>query len=285
MGVERAACLGPAGSYSELAAARLCPAAQIVLCTGFPAVFDMLEGGGADCAVIPIENSIQGGVLQNLDLLERRDAVAVAQVSLRIDHRLARREGVALSDITRVYSHEQAIGQCSRYLHEQLPRAQCVFTSSTAQSLSLLDAHSAGIVGAHIHAEGVVLSKENIADEKNNFTQFFLLRRRGEGLPSGGGTVFFVAVCEHRPGSLLALLEIFSSRGINLTRIESRPIPSVVGEYRFFIAIDGDIAQPQVREALSLAEARCRFFRILGVYDQTPKAGASSRQTSAARTP
>ena len=229
MAAQRAACLGPAGSYSELAAGVLCPGARAVLFPTFSAVFDALEGGEAECAVIPIENSIQGGVLQNLDLLETRDACAVAETRLRIDHRLALREGVRLSDVTRVYSHEQAIGQCSRFLDTFLPRAERIFTHSTAQSLSLLDAHSAGIVGAHIRAEGVVLSKENIADEKNNFTQFFLLRRRLEGLPRGGKTVFFSAVCEHRPGSLLALLQCFSSHGINLTRIESRPIPSVPG--------------------------------------------------------
>ena len=131
----------------------------------------------------------------------------------------------------------------------------------------MLDAHSAGIVGAHIRAPGVVLSAENIADEKNNFTQFFLLRRRSEGLPARGRTVFFSAVCEHRPGSLLELLRRFSARGINLTRIESRPIPAVPGEYRFFIEIDGDPSMPNVQAALSEAREDCRSFRILGVYD------------------
>ncbi len=261
------ACLGPAGSYSELAAQTLCPGNRIELLSTFPAVFDALEGGRADSAVIPIENSIQGGVLQNLDLLETRDACAVAQVRLRIDHRLAVKEGVRPEEITRVYSHEQAIGQCVRFLDSRLPQAERIFTQSTAKSLSLLDEHSAGIVGAHIRAPGVTLSAENIADEKNNFTQFFLLRRRAEGFPVHGKTVFFSAVCEHRPGSLLRLLECFSARGINLTRIESRPIPSVPGEYRFFIGIDGDIASASVREALHIAQANCRTFRILGVYD------------------
>ena len=245
-GVSRAACLGPAGSYSDLAARTLCPPASVALCPTFPAVFDALASGRADGAVIPIENSIQGGVLQNLDLLETRDACAVAEIRLRIDHRLACRKGVRLSDIVRVYSHEQAIGQCSRFLDETLPHAERIFTDSTAKSLALLDDRSAGIVGAHIRAEGVVLSDENIADEKNNFTQFFLLRRRSDGLPAHGRTVFFAAVCEHRPGSLLELLRCFSTRGFNLTRIESRPIPSVPGEYRFFIEIDGDVSDSRV---------------------------------------
>ncbi len=265
-GASRAVCLGPAGSYSELAATLLCPDAEILMRANFSAVFDALERGEADRAVIPIENSIQGGVLQNLDLLETRDACACREMRLRIDHRLALREGVRLSDVTRVYSHEQAIGQCSHYLDRVLPNAERIFTQSTAKSLALLDAHSAGIVGAHIRAKGVVLSAENIADEKNNFTQFFLLRRRSEGLPARGNTVFFSAVCEHRPGSLLGLLQGFSERAINLTRIESRPIPAVPGEYRFFIEIDGDPASANVRAALEEARSRCSSFRILGIY-------------------
>ena len=181
--IGRAACLGPAGSYSELAAHTLCPQAHILFFPTFPAVFDALEEGRSDAAVIPIENSIHGGVLQNLDLLEVRAAVAVAEVRLRIDHRLATRQGVRFSEITRVYSHEQAIGQCARFLDEYLPHAERIFTDSTAKSLALLDEHSAGIVGAHTRAEGVCLSPENIADEKNNFTQFFLLRRRMRASP------------------------------------------------------------------------------------------------------
>ncbi len=263
----RAACLGPAGSYSELAVSRLCPRHEAWLLPNFPAVFRAVTSGEADCGVIPIENSIQGGVLQNLDLLETQDVCAVAQTVIKIDHRLATLEGVPLSDIRRVYSHEQAIGQCSEFLAARLPQAECIFTDSTARSLSLLDPHSAGIVGAHAHKAGVVLSAENIANEKNNFTQFFLIRRRAEGLPGQGHTVFFVAVCEHRPGSLLALLRAFSGRGINLTRIESRPIRNVPGEYRFFIAIDGDLADRTVREALAEAQGNARTFRILGVYD------------------
>ena len=107
------ACLGPAGSYSELAARRLCPKKEIMLCANFPAVFAAVTGGAADAGVIPIENSIQGGVLQNLDLLETQDVCAAQQTLIRIDHRLAMPEGVQLSEIRRVYSHEQAIGQCS----------------------------------------------------------------------------------------------------------------------------------------------------------------------------
>ncbi len=266
-GRGKVSCLGPAGSYSHLAAQTLCPHSEPLLLRSFPAVFRALVSGEAEDAVIPIENSIQGGVLENLDLLSAEDVFAIEQIMLRIDHRLATRPGVAYQNIRRVYSHEQAIGQCSAFLQRYLPQAECIFTDSTAKSLELVDDESAGIVGSHADAAGLELSKENIANEKNNFTQFFRLRRREEGLPAHSRTVFFCAVCEHRPGSLLELLQAFSQRNINLTRIESRPIRGVLGEYRFYIEIEGDLADEAIVLALRATRAHCRQFRLLGAYD------------------
>ena len=264
----RYSCLGPQGSYSELAALRFSGGeGEIVLCPDFYAAVSALQKGEADFAVLPIENSIQGGVLKNLDLLERPDApFAVEELVLAIDHRLATLEGVSCEAIERIYSHEQAIGQCAEYLHAHFPNAKLLYTRSTAESLEKLDAHSAGIVGAHAKKQGVVLSKENIADEKRNFTRFLRLVRREEAHPERSEKVFFCATCKHRPGSLYELLGVFARSGINLTRIESRPIRDVFGEYRFFIEIDGDIARKEVVAALKEAEAFCRQFHIIGAY-------------------
>ncbi len=259
-------CLGPIGSYSELAAKKLCPDREILLCKNFPEVVSALVTGKTDDAVLPIENAIQGGVLQNLDLMETEDVFAVEQTVIPIDHRLIKKPGVPLSAIERVYSHEQAIGQCSAFLGKYLPAAQCVFTDSTAKSVGLVDDRSAGIVGSHVRAEGLELSSENIANDKGNCTQFVRLRRREEGLPQRCRTVFFSAVCDHRPGSLLQLLDCFARVGINLTKIESRPIRGVYGEYRFFIAADGDLSDGKVRDALEKARSVCRTFRLLGAY-------------------
>lgn len=264
--MARASCLGPAGSYSELAAKRFLEGGgEAVLCRSFSEVISLCERGEVDFAVIPIENTIQGGVLQNLDLLEKADVFAVEELVLGIDHRLATLAGVTIEDITRVYSHEQAIGQCTAFLRERLPAAQCIFTSSTAESLSKLDAHSAGIVGSHVFAEGVELSAENIADEKKNYTHFFKLVKRGNELMQGK-RLYFCAVCKHEPGSLVHLLGIFAGYGKNMTRIESRPIKNVPGEYRFFIELEGDGRDPVVREMLKKARDYCLQFRILGNY-------------------
>ncbi len=263
--MKTVSCLGPAGSYSQLAAEQMCQGGQIVLCKTFPEVIGSLSAGKVDCAVIPIENSIQGGVLQNLDLLERENVFAVEERVVQIDHRLVVQEGVALSDVKKIYSHEQAIGQCSEYLSKNFPSARLIATDSTAKSLSLLDGESAGIVGGHVSKEGLVLSKENIANEECNFTRFLRLVLRGE-LPKTSEKIFLCTVCEHRPGALLELLRVFADANINLTRIESRPMRGVFGEYIFFIEIKGNLADAAVQDALRVTEQNSRKFRLLGAY-------------------
>ncbi len=264
-GALKASCLGPAGSYSELAARELCKGCEIVLCHSFSDAVSLLVGGEVDCAVLPVENSLNGGVLPVLDLLAGADIFGEEEYLLPIDHRLAMLEGVRREDIKTVYSHEQALGQCARYLHENFPSAALIATASTAESVSRLDLSSAGIVGAHVKREGLVLSAENIADNKQNFTRFLRVVR-GEGSVRRSSMVFLCAECAHQPGSLLGLLAIFYRHGLNLTRIESRPLKDSFGQYRFFIEFAGDIASAEVREALSEVKAYCTAFKLLGAY-------------------
>lgn len=266
MAGARVACLGPQGSFSSRAASELVSGARLVLTDGFLQAFELLLAGNVDYAVIPVENSIQGGVLKNLDLLANTAGVlAIKKRALPIDHRLVTRGKVDFSEIERVYSHEQALAQCSRFLDEKIPNAQRVCTLSTAESLKLLDGHSAGIVGSHIQGEGLVLSKENIANERDNFTEFLLLARRG-ALPKASEKIFFCASLIGGAGVLFRFLEIFARRNISLTRIESRPIPEKIGCYRFFIECEGDIGRADVRAALDEAERASAEFKLLGAY-------------------
>lgn len=260
------ACLGPEGSYSQLAAQKLCAGYRVFLCRNFQEVVRALVTKRTDRAVLPVENAIQGGVLQSLDLLERSEVFGIAEAVLPIDHRLVTREGVDLKDVELIYSHEQAIGQCSEYLDSRFPKARRIFTQSTAECLSYLDEHSAGIVGSHVVGEGLVLSGDNIANEKHNFTRFMLLQRAEDPRPVHSGMVFFCAVCAHRPGTLLSLLQVFARSGLNLTRIESRPIRESFGEYRFFIEFSGDLYDEKVRGALAEAGRECKQFKLIGAY-------------------
>ncbi len=264
--VLKASCLGPEGSYSELAARELCKGCGIVLCHSFSDAVSLLVGGEVGCAVLPVENSLNGGVLPVLDLLAGADIFGEEEYLLPIDHRLAMLEGVRREDVKTVYSHEQALGQCSQYLHENFPSAALIATASTAESVSRLDRTSAGIVGAHVKREGLVLSAENIADNKQNFTRFLRVVRGDDGRAIRSSMVFLCAECAHRPGSLLGLLAIFYRHGLNLTRIESRPLKESFGQYRFFIEFAGDIASEKVRAALSEVKAYCTAFKLLGAY-------------------
>lgn len=259
-------CLGPAGSYSHLAAQKMRGSAEPLFCRDFYEVMETLAHGQSDCAILPIENSIRGGVLSSFDLLYEYEGVfEVGEIVLPIDHHLASLEGVPLSEIDCIYSHEQALGQCSLYLKEHFPSAQLLYANSTAESLSKLDRRTAGIVGSHIKKEGVVLSKENIANEKSNFTRFMLLERTGN-LPEESDRIFVVAVTGHVPGALVKLLESFSRYGLNLTRIECRPIAGAFGSYKFFIEMDGNIADHAVASAIASARAVSSYFRLLGAY-------------------
>ena len=261
----KVSCLGPEGSFSQRAAEELCAGAEVLFAPTFAEAVRLLTAGEADFCVLPVENALNGGVGGALDLISSEKVFGVRELPLPIDQRLATLEGVKVEDIRFVYSHEQAIAQCKEYLRTKLPQAQWRFTPSTVESLSRLDQCSAGIVGAHVRREGVVLSKENIADDKGNFTRFLLLERAGS-LPERSAMVFLAAVCAHRPGSLLGLLRIFQRYSLNLTRIESRPVKGAFGQYRFFIEFAGNLAEERVKAAIREAEAYCETFKLLGAY-------------------
>ena len=242
--------LGPEGSYSHLAAQTfldgedLAQGAKWKECIpfrNFKEVLDAVAQFRVDAAAIPIENSLQGGVSQNLDLLQASENLyAVKELTLRVEHRLAHKDGVSRSEIGRVYSHRQALEQCAGFLAREMPFAALREAESTvfglARAMEDPSGKSAAIVGAHVTGvcKGFTIDSDCISDEKNNFTHFLLVKRGETSLPKSSARVFFSAVCPHRPGGLLELLKIIADYGVNMTKIESRPVKSSVGEYRFF---------------------------------------------------
>ena len=264
----RVSYLGPDGSYSSLAAKELVPAGEGVACGSFYAAVQALLSGEADCAVLPVENTLQGAVTQNLDLLYASpDLVAVREYLLKIEHRLIAKNGTKLSDIRRVFSHEQAILQCGKFIARDLPNAKIVYTDSTMQSISRIsEAGDAGIVGSHVQAEGLAFIGGNIADEPKNFTHFLLIKKGRGNLPEHSDHIYFAATCPHEPGALLKMLQILSVYDLNMTKIESRPIKNSPGEYCFFIEFKGDAADKNVRAALSRLKEYTKNFKLLGCY-------------------
>ncbi len=280
--------LGPEGSYSHLAAenflkteeacggkARPYELSECIPFRNFPEVFTALETERVNAAAVPIENSLQGGVLQNLDLLQSSEGLyAVREHVLRIDHRLIYKEGAALSQIGRVYSHRQALDQCAVFLSQKLPFASLKETESTGfgvvRAAEDFSGKSAAIAGAHTRflPAGFVMSEECVSDEKNNLTQFLLLKKGKEYLPERSDKFFFSATCPHRPGSLLALLEIIAAYGINMTKIESRPIKNCPGDYRFFVEAEGDVGGEHIRAALTELGQNTLECKLLGAYER-----------------
>lgn len=276
--------LGPEGSYSHLAAKEFLKTEakaekavgewdECVPFRNFVEVLEAVENNRVDGAAIPIENSIQGGVSQNLDLLQDfGELYAVKEKVLRVDHRLIYKAGTPLSAIGRVYSHRQALDQCSTYLSKELPFASLRETESTgfgiARAVEDETGKSAAIAGAHTEniRSGFVMSEECISDEKNNYTHFLLIKKGENTLPKTSNRVFFSAVCPHRPGSLLELLQIIAKHGINMTKIESRPVKNRPGDYRFFIEADCDLGSKEVQDMLAAIRENTLECKLLGAY-------------------
>ncbi len=276
--------LGPEGSYSHLAAKAFLEKEaskekqvhvwdECIPFRNFPEVLAAVDSGKVDAAALPIENTLQGGVSQNLDLLQDTQGLyAVKEYILPIEHRLIHKEGVSLSQIGRVYSHRQALDQCMAFLSKEMPFASLREAESTAFGITKAmeddSGKSAAIAGVHTTRlrSGFVVGKECISDEKHNFTHFLLVKKGEEALPENSTRVFFSAVCPHRPGSLLELLQIIAKYSINMTKIESRPVKNRPGEYRFFIEADCDLGSAQVKEMLATIKGNTLECKLIGAY-------------------
>ncbi len=266
--LRKAGYLGPEGTYSSIAAKKLCPKAELSAYPSFFTLFAALKSGAIDAAVIPIENTLNGAVAQNLDLLqETPDIFARSACAVKITHRLITLEGADLSRIKHIWSHPQALGQCAKFLAHNYPLAQLHETASTAECITKLNGfEDAGIVGEHCGGAGYKLSREIISDEPNNYTQFLLVENGAPDCNQSSDRIFFTLTCRHKVGALVGVLEILRACGINMTEIESRPIKGKTGEFRFFIEVEGDYSLPETRAALKRLEEACKSFKLIGCY-------------------
>ena len=259
--------LGPEGSYSHVAAKRLAEG-EIAPYQSFFLLVKALKEGETDSIVLPVENSLNGGVMQNLDLLQETEGiVAVAETLVKIEHRLVTVKGADLGKIATIYSHQQALGQCAKYLYTHFPHATLKQTSSTSGCLAMIKSPTdAGIVGCHCDVDGFEMSEECISDEPLNFTQFLLVKRGRAEECKKSAKMYFSLTCLHRPGALVGVLSVFARHGINMTKIESRPIKDRVGEYRFFIETEADCGAESTKTAVEELRKNCSSVKILGCY-------------------
>jgi prephenate dehydratase len=224
--------------------------------------------------VVPIENSLEGSVNATLDTLagEAADVQIAREVILPIHHCLIARDGTRIEDVTRVISHAQAVSQCERFLRSRLPDAERGTVGSTAEAVQRVaeSAEPWAAIGSRISAElyGCRLLAEAIEDREGNETRFVWLAPRDvpvEG-PESKTSVVFWGFNDESPGALVGVLNEFAERGINLTKIESRPRRVQLGHYMFFADLDGGAGDPPVADALQALRSQVAELRVLGSY-------------------
>ena len=267
----RVAYLGPAGTFSQMAALRqFGHAAELVPCLSIAEVFRSVTSGSVSYGVAPVENSTEGGVSQTQEALLAHELSICGEVAVRIHHQLLSNAS-ALAEVRRVYGHAQSLGQCRHWLDAHLPHAERVPVSSNGEGARLAAQESgAAAIAPDVASELYQLSTlaANIEDEAHNTTRFVVLGAQDAGV-SGVDKTSLVLSTANKPGALFHLLKPLAERGISLTRIESRPSRTAAWEYVFFIDVDGHRADAQVAEAISELEKQAAWMRVLGSY---PKA-------------
>jgi prephenate dehydratase len=276
--------LGPPGTYSEEAVRASADLTAVEL-VPMPTIYDTVlavHEGTLDRALVPVENSLEGSVNVTLDALalEAVDVVIVGEVVHPIRHCLLAREPVALEDVRTVVSHPQASAQCARFIRTRLSQAAVVSASSTAEAVRLVaegaDPRRGPWAAVGNRAAGAlygcVVLQAGVEDLPDNATRFIWLARRGTAASDmAGGDSFksslvFWGVGADAPGWLVRCLSEFAFRGVNLTRIESRPLKEGLGRYMFFVDCEGGEDDARVAEAIRALRRHAQEVRVLGSY-------------------
>lgn len=269
--------LGPPGTFSEEAAIAWGGAdADLMPFPSFPAAAEAVERGEADVALLPIENSIEGGVTVTMDLLIHQTPLRIrGELVVPVRHFLAAKPGVRLEDVKVIVSHPQPLGQCRQWLRAHLPGAEQVAALSTAASVrEAVEAPGMDTVGIGTRraAElyGAAILAEDIQDDDSNMTRFIALAH-ADAPPTGDDkTSLGFTTHVNVPGSLHGVLTVFADAGLQLVRIESRPVKHTLGEYVFLVDLEGHRLDPVLAGALERARERCLTFDVYGSYPRFP---------------
>jgi len=266
---------GELGAFSEEAVYALFESAELMPCAAFDDVFAAVEGGAADRAVVPIENSVFGSVPINYDHLRQHDVQIVDELNLRIRHHLMGVEGAALDAVREVRSHPQALGQCRRFLRAHLPDAETQPMYDTAGAAQYVaETGSAAVVAIASKAAAVrygltVLAAE-IEDDSQNFTRFLVLARADTDVARPPDalmkTSIVFALRDNVPGALFKSLAVFALRNLDLFKIESRPRVGHPGRYLFYLDVQGRAADEPVERALDHLGEITAELKVLGSY-------------------
>lgn len=262
---------GERGAFSHQAAIQLLPKARVVACARSAEVFDAIDSGQAGAAVIPVENTLAGPVGEHLDLMLERDVFIHRELRLRIEHNLIAAPGVELKDVRRVMSHPVALDQCRTFFrrHTRIAAVPFYDTAGSVKHVireGLRDAAGIASLQAAQEYGGSVLLK-NVEDNRQNVTRFFLISKNRQTAP-GANKTSLVFSLKNVAGALFRALSVFALRDLDLSKIESRPVPGKPWEYCFFVdVLRGD--DEAMRNALRHLEEVAGMVKVLGIY---PKA-------------
>ena len=276
---RRISYLGPQGTYSNQAALQYVgqEPAELIPCSTLEEVCRNVTEGLCTEGVLPLENLLEGSVSLVLDLLLENPKLTIqGEILLTVSHCLLALPGCSMADIRTVISHPQALGQCRQYLTNQLPQAKLLAVASTAVAAQqVIEDGETGIAAiAPLTAAGkygLVSLDENIQDRPYNCTRFIVIGTGQVPFAKGSYKTSLAVSGLDRPGTLHSILKEFAWQGINLTRIESRPAKTFLGEYVFYIDLAGHRCQPEVAEALQRIADQNRQLRILGSYPACPQ--------------
>ena len=261
---------GEHGAYSEIAATKFFPDSDLIPMKLFQDIFDALRNDSIDCAVVPIENSIEGSVNEIYDLLLDTDKKISGEVFLRINHCLIALPNSATNTLMKVLSHPQALAQCKNYIKKK--KLDAIPAYDTAGSVRLIKEKKildTAAIASKKAAEfyDMKILDQNIEDRRNNFTRFLVLSNQ-KTTPTKTDRTSMIFGVEHTPGSLYSVMQEFNNNKINLTKIESRPTKEKPWEYNFYVDFEGHIEEANVKTTLANIEKKCTFIKILGSYQR-----------------
>ena len=265
------ACQGVEGAYQQIACDRMFKRAQISYFDSFDGVFRAVEQGFCSFGVLPIENSTAGSVNHVYDLMLRHDFYIVRTCRLKIDHCLLVKPGTKLEDVRIVYSHQQAISQCADYL-SRIPGVRvhvCENTAVASQMVAQSDRDDVAAISSRACAElyGLAIADQSIQDQQNNYTRFACIAKDLTIYP-GADRTSLMAVVSNEPGSLYKVLARFYALGINLIKLESRPIPDRDFEFMFYFDVECPAAAPEFQTLMNTLSDVCEDLRYLGSYSE-----------------
>ena len=263
------ACQGIEGAYSQIACDKIFSLPQIMYFNRFDGVFRAVENGMCRYGILPIENSSAGSVTEVYDLIEQYNCKIVRSLKLKIDHCLLALSGVKLEDVKEVVAHEQSLNQCSEFLKNNKIKIT-VFNNNAAAAKYVAESGRRDLAaiasGSCADLYGLQSVSTRIANSDHNYTRFICISKNLE-IFEGASKITFVASTSHRPGSLYSLLAKFATRGLNISKLESRPIPGKDFEFRFYFDVDASVKNPDTQTILSQLEKE-DFFTFLGAYSE-----------------